>query len=311
MLCDLLAHLLPQAEAVPFRTEFVIVDDGSTDSTPGILLEFQRCARVPVTIVRGEGSGIAAARNLAVAHSSGVWLACCDDDQIPEPDWLYSLYETALQSSADFVGGSMHLHLPAAYSLADYGPRARRLLGESGLGRRQGSFPPGSYPATSNVLMRTDVVRRLGNFDTSFAQGGEDAELFTRARAAGCILWFTPRARMQHRLTARRVTRQGLRWTAMRIGSSDTRMLHVQHRYIASGRHTAKRVAVLLLRDLPQFILAVLRRDHVAALDVKCSIWYTVGVLRSLPVLLQPEARGSRAFLQHLNFRRRNGERTA
>ncbi len=41
--------------------------------------------------------------------------------------------------------------------------------------------------------MRTDVVRRLGAFNTSFAQGGEDTELFTRARAAGHALWFTPR----------------------------------------------------------------------------------------------------------------------
>ncbi|WP_419805863.1 glycosyltransferase family 2 protein [Terriglobus sp.] len=115
MLCDLLAHLLPQAEAVPFRTEFVIVDDGSTDCTPGILLAFQQYARVPVIIVRGEGTGIAAARNLAVAHSNGTWLACCDDDQITAPDWLYSLYEAALQTSADFAGGSMRLHLPATF----------------------------------------------------------------------------------------------------------------------------------------------------------------------------------------------------
>lgn len=311
MLREALDHLLPQAEAVPFRTEFVIVDDGSTDGTPEVLLDFKRRAGVPVTLVRGEGCGIAAARNLSVAHSNGTWLACCDDDQIAAPNWLFSLYEAALRSSADFVGGSMSLHLPGNCALGQYGPRARRLLGECGLNRKEGRFEPGATPATNNVLMRRDVVRRLSAFDTSFTQGNEDTDLFTRARAAGHTLWFTPRAHMLHVLTERRVTPEGLRWTAMRIGSGDTRVLHLQHRHVAPVRHAARRTAILLLRDLPQLAFAALRRRRTTALDVKCSIWYTEGVLRSLPVLMRPRSRTSRSFLRHMDFRHRDGERAA
>lgn len=311
MLADALASLLPQAERAPFPTEFVIVNDGSRDNTPQVLQDFQSKARVPVHIVQGQGTGIAAARNLAVVHSTGRWLACCDDDQIAQPGWLLSLYDAARRSSADFVGGSMHLRLPLGFRITNYGPRARRLLGEAGLDGKEGEFATGHWPATNNVMMRAEAVRRLGAFNTGFTQGGEDTELFTRARSTGCRLWFAPAARMQHMLTERRVTQQGLRWTAMRIGSGDARMHHLRDRNIAPLRHAAVRSAVLILRDLPLLALAAARRRRVAVLDVKCSIWYTEGVLRSLPVLLRPNHSRGRAFLERMDFRRRNGERTA
>lgn len=311
MLQEALDAILPQVRNAPFQAEFVIVDDLSTDNTPDVLLQFQRSAGVPVTLLRGEGQGIAAARNLALLHSRGTWVACCDDDQIASPDWLSSLLSCAQLSGAHVVGGSMHLHMPGDFSLADFGPRARRLLGECGLGRPEGPFAPGEQPATNNVLMRAQTVRDLGCFNIGFAQGGEDTELFNRARNAGHQLWFTPHARMQHMLTARRLTHTGLRWTAMRIGSSDSRMLRLQRSVLAPVKLAVLRIVVLFLRDVPQLLKAVLRRDSVRTLDVRCSIWYTEGVLRSLPVMLLPNHPRNQAFLQRMDFRRRNGERTA
>ena len=315
MLQQALDHLLPQAQAAPFRAEFVIVDDRSTDDTSDILRDFQRRARVPVTLVRGQGTGIASARNLLVQHSRGTWLACCDDDQVADPYWLANLYAAALRSSADVVGGSMYLRLPASVPLTNFGPRARRLLGEAGLAQAEGVFPRGTYPATNNVLMRASAVRDLGGFNSGLTEGGEDRDLFTRALAAGHTLWFTPAARMGHIIPPRRVTRRALRWTSMRIASGDTRMLRLGSGSaatpVAVARHAATRVAALLLRDLPQLAAHTLLGRRVAALDVLCSVWYTAGVLRSVPVLLRPRTRTSRAFLQTMDFRQRDGERTA
>ncbi|GAA3758944.1 glycosyltransferase family 2 protein [Terriglobus aquaticus] len=333
LLQQALDHLLPQAQAAPFRTEFVIVDDRSTDDTPQRLRSFQRRADFPVTLVPGHGTGIAAARNLLVQNSRGTWLACCDDDQIADPDWLTELYAAAHRSSADFVGGSMYLRLPAGVPLSNFGPRARRLLGEAGLQQPEGPFPRGTFPATNNVLMRANAVRQLGGFNTNLTEGGEDRDLFQRALAAGHTLWFTPAARMGHIIPERRLTRHALRWTAMRIASGDTRMLHLGSNPAptaprpvttatapaAASRPAARaiarlalgRVAALLLRDLPQLAVARIRRQPARTLDVLCSVWYTAGVLRSLPVLLRPGTRQSRAFIQTMNFRQRDSERTA
>lgn len=311
MLRDALRSLLPQAESAPFSVEFVIVDDGSTDDTAEVLCGFVQRARVPVHIVRGEGVGIAAARNLAVVHSNGRWLACCDDDQIADPRWLFYLYDAARRSSADFVGGSMQLALADGFDSADYGPRARRLLGEAGVHRAKGPYSKSELPATNNVLMRADVVRRLGAFNTQFVEGGEDMDLFTRARAAGCKMWFAPSARMQHRIHERRLTRAGLRWSAMRHGACDARNRHTRNRTLGPLGLAGSRTAVLVGRDLPLLAIAVALRHRSLVQDVHCSIWYTRGLLESLPALLRPGTQRSRDFVNFLDFRQRNGERIA
>ncbi len=66
--------------------EFVIVDDASTDQTQNIINSFDdqriRYFRLPTN------SGAAAARNLALDHTCGRYVACMDADDISFPDRL-------------------------------------------------------------------------------------------------------------------------------------------------------------------------------------------------------------------------------
>ena len=312
MLEDMLGTLLPQMAVLPFSTELVIVNDGSTDGTAELLREVQERSPVPVKVVLGHRRGIAAARNLGLEHARGTWIASCDDDQLADVQWLQCLRAAADEQSASFVGGSMELAMPMGYTLDAYGPRAMRLLGHcAGRGERARALPRGIRPATNNVLMRASAVRGLGGFDQQFAQGGEDADLFARAEEAGYTLWFEPRARMQHVMTPGRLSENGLHWTAMRIGSGDARMLQHVHPFTGPLRRAAVRVAVSALRDLPLLVFSQLRGNYRGVLDARCSLWYSKGLLRAIPALLFPEWQKQSAFLQQLDFRRRNGERTA
>lgn len=216
MLRQALDQLLPQAESVPFRTEFVIVDQGSTDNTPQVLVGLQQRAGVPIRIVRADGASVAAARNLAIAHSRGSWLACCDDDRIAAPGWLFGLYEAALRSGADFVGGAMHLCMPDGFASAAFGPRPRRPLGEH-TRSAEGPLPAGNSPASKNVLMRAEVVRQLGGFNPGLAQEEVYIDLWERARAAGHTLWFTPHARMLHVPPEHRLPANDPRWATVHV----------------------------------------------------------------------------------------------
>lgn len=73
------------------RTEVVIVDDGSTDDTRLV------AARWPaVTYVYQANQGLAAARNLGIAHSTGQYLVFLDAD-----DWLLP---GALRLNAQYLG---------------------------------------------------------------------------------------------------------------------------------------------------------------------------------------------------------------
>ncbi len=61
--------------------EIIVVDDGSTDQTVGIVqqraLEDKR-----ITLLRQKNQGVAAARNLAIQHSKGAYIAPIDADDI-------------------------------------------------------------------------------------------------------------------------------------------------------------------------------------------------------------------------------------
>ena len=58
--------------------EIVIVDDGSTDSSPDILRAFGS----RLSVIRQENQGVAAARNVALTHASGDLICFIDQDDL-------------------------------------------------------------------------------------------------------------------------------------------------------------------------------------------------------------------------------------
>jgi GT2 family glycosyltransferase len=302
-----LASLLTEAKAWSLPVEFIIVDDGSTDETPAVLAAFQQEAQVPVTIVPGERRGIAAARNLGAQRARGTWLASFDDDQVALPGWLVGLRELADEQAVVCVSGALELSLPPGRTLAELGPRARRILGE----HLHGDIPSRDAidPASNNVLVRREVFQQLRGYDVTFTEGAEDADLFDRMHEAGYSTWFQPTARALHITPESRMERRNLRWTSLRLGASDARR-HAQRGLIRLFKLLLIRAGVTVLRDLPHLGITSLTRDPARNLDVQCSLWYSEGLFRAAPTFLLSRGGNDSAFLRSLDFRSRNGERS-
>lgn len=64
--------------------EIVAINDGSTDKTEEILLEYKNKG-VPITYFRQKNQGFAAARNKAIELSKGEWIAIIDHDDLCLP----------------------------------------------------------------------------------------------------------------------------------------------------------------------------------------------------------------------------------
>lgn len=83
--------------------EIVVIDDGSTDATPRLVSQMAAEAAVPLRLVSGVHGGLAAARNLGIAHSGGEFVGFVDADDIAEPTMYERMLARADETGADLV----------------------------------------------------------------------------------------------------------------------------------------------------------------------------------------------------------------
>lgn len=173
--------------------ELVVVDDGSTDGTPGLL------ANIPagrVTALRQNNAGPAAARNRGLAAARGEYVAFLDADDVWRPNYLVEMVgrlrraPTAVAAFASWqymdTNGEL---LPQAVVLA---PEAARTLPEE-LTWRNALVP-------SAALVRRQAVEACRGFDPELGRA-EDWDLWLRLSNVGdfevvpCVMvWYRTHA---------------------------------------------------------------------------------------------------------------------
>src|SRR5439155_13059242 len=79
--------------------EVIVVNDGSTDGS-GTIAE-----RYPFRTIHTANQGVSAARNVGVQAATGEIIAYIDSDARADPDWLFYLAATFLESDVVGVGG--------------------------------------------------------------------------------------------------------------------------------------------------------------------------------------------------------------
>jgi glycosyltransferase involved in cell wall biosynthesis len=156
--------------------EVVVVDDGSTDETSDHVVGLQDPR---LRIVRHDRSlGVAQARNAGIRAANSDWIAFLDDDDVWAPRKLRLQLDTAAKNSADFVyGGAAAVAEDRSwlYSLPPFDPAGLRttLLSRNVL-----------WGGSSNVVVRTKIVRHLDGFDERLFQLC-DWDLWIRLAVAG------------------------------------------------------------------------------------------------------------------------------
>lgn len=80
--------------------EVICINDGSTDESKTILLEY--ADKLPsFQLIDQENSGVSAARNLGLSKAHGDYLIMLDSDDLLDPCFLQKMIDTAKQANAD------------------------------------------------------------------------------------------------------------------------------------------------------------------------------------------------------------------
>lgn len=178
---------LGQQQPVPGlpHCEIVVVDNDPAHSARPVLQTL--ATQLPLRYVHLPQANISAARNAAIRLAQGQWLAWIDDDELPEPNWLFELAQTQRTHAADVVFAPVLPVYPAQISpwlrTGGYYERPRFATGTViGI----------SDARSGNVWIRAQALADLpGPFDTAFGTtGGEDSLLFRQLQARGLkFIW--------------------------------------------------------------------------------------------------------------------------
>ncbi|MGN6208742.1 glycosyltransferase family 2 protein [Asticcacaulis sp.] len=169
-----------QADAPPLS---LIVCDNSPEASARALVEgFE--APFPVTYIHEPKTGVANARNSAVAVCDSDFIAFLDDDEEAPADWLNRLMAAQRQFDADVVFGPVTARIPEA-------TRHNRPYYEhffSRFGPAQSEILP-HYYGCGNSLLKSAALTSKTPFSTlQNEMGGEDDILFTAMKAEGRIM---------------------------------------------------------------------------------------------------------------------------
>ncbi len=169
------------------RGRIVIVDDGSSDTTPQVLAGYGEKIRV---ITHGENAGFARSCNDGAETETGEFLVFLNNDTLPEPGWLEALEGYADEHPSAAVVGARLLYPDRTIQHAGV------VICQDGYPRHIYSGFPGHHPAVSRsrefqivtgacMLVRRQVFEAMGGFDTVFRNGFEDVDFCLRLRERG------------------------------------------------------------------------------------------------------------------------------
>jgi glycosyltransferase involved in cell wall biosynthesis len=209
--------------------KLIIVDNGSTDSTPDVVKSFEN--KLPLIYLREPAVGKNRALNKGLDYAEGDLVVLTDDDAYPGENWLAELRKVAdTQSTVSIFSGVV---LP----LWEMPPEDWILrLAPKGVSFSLTDPTQREGPTTAdrifgpNMAIRADVFTKGYRFDASIGpQGinypmGSESRLVRQLMKDGCTAWHCPGAVVEHFVRAGQLKEEWILKRAVRFGRGQYRL---------------------------------------------------------------------------------------
>jgi succinoglycan biosynthesis protein ExoM len=207
-----------------FSYSVVVADNDPAESARQVVTAFTSTSQLAVTYCTEQQQNIALARNKALQHAEGDFIAFIDDDEYPGDDWLRDLFKTCDDYGVDGVLGPVEPYFefdpPAWVKKGRFFDRPTHATGFK---------ISWSEARTGNVLFKRDVLNVIDvPFRPEFNTAGEDVDFFRRTMEKGCTFVWCKEAVAYEVVPASRCNRRYLLKRALLRGSNFSK--HPTHR---------------------------------------------------------------------------------
>jgi glycosyltransferase involved in cell wall biosynthesis len=297
LLQETLESLAATTARVPW--EVVVVDNNSTDQTRQVVESMAGGFPVPLVYAFEGRQGKSHALNTGMDICRGAVIAFTDDDVRVAPGWVDAACDAlTADSRAEYAGGPVRPiwgakpprwldrtrgDLWGTLAILDYG--AEPFVFEE----------RNKVPLGANMAVKRRLIERIGGFNPELGRKGgsllgqEQAEFFSRSRAAGIVGCYTPAMEIEHHVPAERLSKDYFRrwwfWKGVSRARMDT--LHPVTELgldLRTVPHLA-RVPRYMLAALPRivlaWVLAAVRRHWADAMRQEMLVCYTLGYVRA------------------------------
>jgi spore maturation protein CgeB len=201
--------------------DLVLVDNGSTDGTASFMRDM--CSREPLSFRRNEGAAKAknAGALVAMKNPDLKYVCFVDNDVVVSPGWVEAMSLLMDQNAQLGAIGPITNNGPAAQNVSSQ----YQALDAESMGQRLPERSPELLRAEEIggfcMLVRTEVLKKVGLFDESFGlYGYDDADLCRRIRGAGHEIGIANRAYVIHRGAATLKANPAVNWHSVMLTSS-------------------------------------------------------------------------------------------